>query len=140
MTQLQQFELLLQCYQSDLNRLEAIKEAAWYFAQLPGQDDFDVQAPAFLEACDQEAVRIRVNMRDLRSLMEEMKMYQVRCNGSTTLESTSLGSLLQEAATQFQHLPPKQKPPAQIELWQDGRYVANLVWNGTSLEVHWCGD
>jgi hypothetical protein len=63
-------------------------------------------------------------------------MYQVRADGGTKLENSSLAVILEEATKGFQQSP-KSKP---AELWQDGRYVASLVWNGTSLEVHWCGD
>lgn len=70
MNQSDKFKLLIECYHSDLQRLDAIQEAAWYFAQLHPIDGADDFAPV-IESCEKERQRINMNLRDLEQLMTE---------------------------------------------------------------------
>lgn len=72
--EIRRFELLAACYRSDLQRLDAIKEAAWYFSQLGVQDGGeDIEYYSIAEECDKETRRIRAKLPDLESLIAEMK-------------------------------------------------------------------
>jgi len=69
------FELLAQCYRSDIARLDAIIEASWYLAQLHPIEvpSDDVDLLAHMEACKVEKHNIELKLPDLESLIEEMK-------------------------------------------------------------------
>ncbi len=65
------FELLAQCYRSDLARLDAIKEAAWYFSQLNSSIEESVDFQNLMDGCDVEKKKIAANLIDLESLLNE---------------------------------------------------------------------
>ena len=66
------FGLLSECYRSDLARLDASAEAAWYLSQLStvdgSVDDFDYMT--FIESCRKEQANIRLKLADLEDLIK----------------------------------------------------------------------
>jgi hypothetical protein len=63
-------------------------------------------------------------------------MYRLKINGVQRTENSSLDALLVEAEQGIKDggmLGP-------MELWQNEHYVAQLVWNGEKIEVHYTGD
>ncbi len=72
------FQLLVSCYTSDLRRLEAISEAAYYLNQMPTRDH--VLAASFehpscdevMSACVTESRKIAKSLNDLKIVIESL--------------------------------------------------------------------
>ena len=61
----------------------------------------------------------------------EATMYEVRSKGASVASNQQMTHVIAEA---------EQKIKEDAELWQDGKYIAQLTWMGSYFRVDYTGD